>query len=408
MGTLLRESAMITEDAPRPEAPHRRPFIRKRSVRSWCTMTANAHAGRSVSRRLILFGAFDRHNFGDILLAHCAVAAHRGRTPVFAGLLSRDLTVFGGHRVRSLAEIIAAYRHEAADFVHVGGELLTTTAWEAAVMLQSPADAARAIAMYDRSPETRRAWAQTMLTTDRRIPYAISAAELPTGWTVHFNAVGGVALTKLPTEEHAEVLRALRTAGTVSVRDAVTHAALKRAGISAELACDPASATPRLFGELISLRARNGEVAAIARRTPCWIAVQLAAHYGDDATLDRIASALRNRAIHANVGIVLFRAGLAPWHDDRETLERLFRRLAGLPVNLFESAHVLDVCALLSGARAYLGTSLHGWIVANSFGVPAHCLVSHDSDKAAAYIDTWHASPRRWRKVSESDLVPVY
>jgi len=370
-------------------------------------MTANAHGDRASKRRLILFGAFDRHNFGDLLLAHCAAAAHRGRTPVFAGLRSRDLSALGGHRVQSLAEVIAAYRDEAADFVHVGGELLTTTAWEAAVMLQSPADAARAIAVHDRNPQTRCTWADAVLGTDRRIPYAISAADLPAGWAVHFNAIGGVALDRLPAEEHAEVRRALRGAATMSVRDAVTHAALARAGISAGLVPDPASATARLFGESISLRARDGEVATIAHRMPRWIAVQLAAHWGDDATLDRIATALRNRATQLDAGVVLFRAGLAPWHDDRETLARLAGRLAGLPVAVFESAHVLDICALLAGAQAYLGTSLHGWIVADSFGVPAHCLVHEGQDKAAAYIDTWRASPRRWRTLSDTDLLPV-
>lgn len=370
-------------------------------------MTANVHGDRTPARRLILFGAFDRHNFGDLLLAHCAAAVHHRRNPVFAGLLSRDLSALGGHRLRSVAEVIAAHRNEATDFVHVGGEVLTTTAWEAAVMLQPLADAARAIALHDGNSRARRAWAEATLGTRRRIPYAFSAADLPADWTVHFNAVGGVALDRLPTEEHAEVLGALRSAGSVSVRDAVTHAALARAGISAGLVPDPASATARLFGESISLRARDGEVAAIAHRMPRWIAVQVAAHWGDDATLERIATALRNRATQLAAGVVLFRAGFAPWHDDRETLARLAGRLADVPVALFESAHVLDICALLAGARAYLGTSLHGWIVADSFRVPAHCLVHDGRDKAAAYIDTWQPSPRRWRTLSETDLVPV-
>ena len=100
---------------------------------------------------------------------------------------------------------------------------------------------------------------------------------------------------------------------------------------------------------------------------------------------------------------MLFRAGVAPWHDDLETLRRLADRLeTRVPVALFESAHVLDICALLAGARAYVGTSLHGWVVAHAFGVPARCLVHGPADKAACYLDTWCSVPRQWRTAGES------
>jgi hypothetical protein len=357
-------------------------------------------------RPLILFGAFDRHNFGDLLLAHCVAALHPAREPVFAGLAARDLSPYGGHRVQTLAAVIAAHGGDAADFVHVGGEVLTTTAWEAAVMLQTTDAAARAIRAHDRNPAARRAWAESLLGTSRRMPFAVCGDDLPSGWTVHFNAAGGVALDGLDVEERAEVLQALRSAATVSVRDARTHAALADAGIRAALVRDPAAATARLLGGAIARRARDGEIAELAARMPHWIAVQLAADWGDDATLDRIAAALSRRRSHLDAGIVLFRAGLAPWHDDRETLERLAARMVGQPVAVFESAHVLDLCALLAGARAYLGTSLHGWIVADSFEVPAHCLVRGAADKAAAYVDTWTAAGRRWRTLADDDLLP--
>ena len=57
----------------------------------------------------ILFGAFDRHNFGDLLFPHIAAALLPGVEPIFAGLAERDLRPFGGHRVRALAELAAEY-----------------------------------------------------------------------------------------------------------------------------------------------------------------------------------------------------------------------------------------------------------------------------------------------------------
>ena len=45
---------------------------------------------------VILFGAFDRHNFGDLLFPHVAAALLPGRDLRFAGLAERDLRGCGG------------------------------------------------------------------------------------------------------------------------------------------------------------------------------------------------------------------------------------------------------------------------------------------------------------------------
>lgn len=56
---------------------------------------------------IVLFGAFDRHNFGDLLLPHVAAALLPGRQRVCAGLAQRVLRAHGGHAVRALADLAA-------------------------------------------------------------------------------------------------------------------------------------------------------------------------------------------------------------------------------------------------------------------------------------------------------------
>ncbi|BAL24368.1 polysaccharide pyruvyl transferase family protein [Azoarcus sp. KH32C] len=361
-------------------------------------------SARPEAPRLILFGAFDRHNFGDLLLAHCAAAADP-REPVFTGLVERDLRPDGGHHVIPISEAIARHRTEPAELVVVGGEILTTTAWEAAVMLQTPAIAAKAIHLHDRNETARKDWARNTLQDTHSLPYVLNQDELPTGWTVEFRAVGGVRFEALSAATRREAIRALTAAQHVTVRDAVTQAALSRHGIRAPLVHDPASESARLFGGQITERLPLEALVAPGGRLPRWIAVQIAAHWGDDATLARVASRVATAARREDCSIVLFRAGTAPWHDDLETLERLARHLralaADVPVAVFGSTHVFDICALLAGAHRYVGTSLHGWIVANSFGAPGTCLVRRKGDKAAAYVDTWHPQPRAWETLDD-------
>jgi polysaccharide pyruvyl transferase WcaK-like protein len=179
------------------------------------------------------------------------------------------------------------------------------------------------------------------------------------------------------------------------VRDAVTLAHLRDAGLAARLVPDAAVLVEALFGTAIRTRMTQAPLAAVRAAFPggC-VAVQLSTEFGDDATLAALAAQLEAVAADTGLGIVLLRAGAAPWHDDAALLERLAARLPGRHVRLFSSLHVWDLCALLAHARAFAGSSLHGCIVANAFGVPAVGLEATSpaqGTKLAAVAATWHA-----------------
>ncbi len=307
----------------------------------------------------VFFGAFDRHNFGDILLAYMAAAETGAADGAFAGLATRDLTAWGGQRVSSLDSFTTPLT-----LIHVGGELLDCDAAQAAYMLDEP----------------RPRWR-------RRAPYVVARHELPPGSEVEFRAVGGVELAGRDQAFRDEVLAALREARSLSVRDHATQALLTAAGIDATLVPDPVTRIATLFGARIRARIRRGEP---------YLAVQFAAECGDDATLAAFARGLD----HVGLPVVLFRAGAAPWHDALEPYYRLAARTE-LPMRIFEVLDVWDICALIAASSGYIGTSLHGRLVAESFGVPALSLERKvgAAKKLRAYLATW--SP------GEAPLAPV-
>jgi hypothetical protein len=297
----------------------------------------------------VLFGAFDRHNLGDILLA--AVAAAETGGALCAGLAERDMTPCGGPRVLPLETL-----REPIRLIHVGGELLDCDAAEAAWMLGEP-----------------------HLRWGRAAPYVIGATQLPPGSVVEFRAVGGVGLAGREPAFREEVFAALRSAASVTVRDRVTQATLAGAGIAAGLAPDPVTRIAALFGAAIRRRPASADFSGC-------LAVQFAAECGDDATLAAFARGLER------IGrpVVLFRAGAAPWHDDLEPYRRLASRIK-LPVRIFEGLDVRDICALIAGSRGCVATSLHARIVAEAFGVPALSLerAPGSAQKLRAWLDTW-------------------
>lgn len=366
--------------------------------------------GKAQRAPLILFGAFDRHNLGDLLLGRIAaeLAARRlpGREVRFAGLATTDLRADGGAHVQALAEVAAEWNPAHRERVpasppallQVGGEILGCSAWEAAVMLLDPAGAASAIALHDRDPTARESWARQALGSARGLPYLAAHAALPPGTRIVHTGIGGVGFAALPAVLRAEALAELRAAAWVQVRDRRTRDALAAAGIDAALVPDPAVLVARLLGAEVARSAAAGEPAALrARFAQGYMAVQLAAELGDDATLAALADDLAAISRDHGLGIVLFCAGRAPWHDDPAVLQRLRRHLPDAESAVVaESRHVLDLCALIANATLCCASSLHARIVADAFARPALSLVggAPQAAKLRAWLDTWYPPQR--------------
>ena len=347
---------------------------------------------------LILFGAFDRHNFGDLLLAEISAVVLRQRPLVFAGLAQRDLSAFGGREVRSIAEVAREWGEQPADVVQTGGEVLTCSLYEAAVMLLSPEAAIRAVACQGKDPAAHQAWSEELLGLRQQVAYLVPRSLFRHPRRFQYFGIGGTGLATLSGSMMQEVLGSLRHADQVWVRDRVTQVQLEQARIRTFLAPDPAAAAARVCGSRIAGHRVSGEPAATAARFPRgYLAAQFSAEFGDDATLREIGSQLRQLQRETGLGIVLFRAGAAPWHDDLDVYRRLLATNADLDHALFRSLDLWDICALLANATAYCGSSLHGRIVAEACGRPAANLVraAGQLTKQAAYALSWGYGSQR-------------
>lgn len=309
---------------------------------------------------------------------------------LFAGCAQRDLRAYGGHCTTALAPLAARWRDDPITLIHAGGELLICDAWEAAVMLANPEDAQAHIARYGSNPDDRRAWARSILGTEALAPYVIGGETFPHAASICFNAIGGAALESGDAAMRVEVLAKLRTSHVLTVRDAQTQATLRAAGIEAPLVPDPAAMVAALFDERVESHAITGAVADM-RRTFArgYLAVQFSADFGDDATLARIARQLDLLGEASSLGIVLFRAGAAPWHDDIAVYERMARRMRHAAVRIFDSLDLWDICALIAKSEGFAGSSLHGRIVATAYALPRVNLQHADSAKQRAYASTW-------------------
>jgi hypothetical protein len=353
----------------------------------------------------VLFGAFDRHNFGDLLFPHLMAALMPDQSFELAGLVERDLQAFGGHQVRALGD--TRPRH----LIHVGGELLTCSAYQAVVMLLGPAEAAAAIVRYDNDPQAAADWAAQQLGSARAMPYVVGCEVLAPAGRLIFNAVGGVEWVSLSAAQRGEVKVVLEQADWVSVRDHLTQDALRAEGLEVPLCPDPAVMVATCCGEVIRQHQQQDAVMAMRQAFPQgYLACQFSADFGDDATLDALAQGLARAAAGAGLGLVLFRAGAAPWHDDPALYEKLQHRLPPGTLRQFPSLHLWDICALIAASRGVVCSSLHGRIVALAYGLPRVSLVPPQQggrpDKRAAFAETWETQAMP-RSVAVSQIEPA-
>jgi len=113
----------------------------------------------------VLLGAFERHNFGDLLMGYIfeTLPGRNGIRVVYASILENDLTSYGGSRVYSIFDLVHAGLDPATPILHVGGEVVPTS-FHDALLADSPLT-------LDRHRVEAAHRLRALLATDRPFPY---------------------------------------------------------------------------------------------------------------------------------------------------------------------------------------------------------------------------------------------
>ena len=133
---------------------------------------------------MILFGAFERHNFGDILMGIIFenLLLKKGIRSIHASILENDLRACGGRKVYSIFKLFTSGLDARVPILHVGGQTIPIS-FETALLADSPRPLAD---LRFKDPEICSRMA-SQLGTDRVLPYITPAREMINGrmadWT---------------------------------------------------------------------------------------------------------------------------------------------------------------------------------------------------------------------------------
>lgn len=324
--------------------------------------------------RILCVGAYERDNFGDLLFQLITADYLRDAEVVFAAPFAADMSELTGERIPAFGPLLS---NESFDAVWtVGGEVGATTVGFA----HKAALGAEEHVVYKAAPleERRRMLAEHMGPIPVESPYLPRVSAYPRNRTVAsvVNSVGVAAIAGLPPVRRAAVTGILREATFLSVRDRMASETLTAAGVAHSL-------VPDLVHTIALSRPRT-------EPRGDYVLLQIADNRLKRFPLDDIVRAIAESRVLAEHPVRLFLAGTAPLHDSVETYERIIAGVHAIdPARRIEISTTRDPWERvdeIAGAYAWLGSSLHGRIVASAYGVPRVSIAKRKLDE---YAQTW-------------------
>jgi polysaccharide pyruvyl transferase WcaK-like protein len=317
-------------------------------------------------KKTILYGAFGRHNFGDILFPHIVlrlIKENINESEIeFCDVVSRDMTEVGGHDVKSIVNFID-YEDD-VNVVHVGGEVGYCTMKSALRYCHPLTD--------EQKIETERLNKYKM-----SLGYILPKSLFKKPKIFIANSIGGLS----PTSREY-----FKDFDHVSFRDEWSYKTLSSRKIHCKLTPDSAILTKYFFNDLISSRTSFDSIKNIHNKIGTkYIAIQLNCGYLKSSIS---AEKILNKIIaKTKLPIVFFCAGVAFGHDSLDLYKERFGNLPTDKVHFFDSLNIWDICNVISNAKLVIGTSLHVRILSQQFLRPRVTVCV--SGKQRAFIEKW-------------------
>lgn len=329
---------------------------------------------------VIAYGAYDRHNYGDLLFA---IVLKRyleasGRFSVFVAATKKsDLSTYGALPTISLKKALMLTREQPKTMLVVAGGECLTAQWESIIGYLAPQAIYYPIKatpyLIGHKAFIRLSRMVTGIPSD--IPLVPGEHELP-GYKVMYNSVGGNEINRKKPLIHEAIKRNLKDCTYVSVRDRETSAELDKLGVQHNLVPDSAILISDIFPRQVDAS------------EPGHIVFHISDHHAK-RRIEAIAQQLTELNVNTGLKIALLTIGKAPGHSDDGPLDKLQSLLGDERAYRVDSGNIEDIIRCIATSKLYCGTSLHGAITALAYAVPQIALLPKRVIKLSSFLETW-------------------
>ena len=335
--------------------------------------------------KIILYGAFDRYNYGDILIPIILSKYLRNNgfgSIEYCSIKNADLSPFGGFKCTPL---VPQHIPNNSTIIVAGGEVLNVD-WTSITSYFMGWFGNRCIRLA--RLVLPRGWINFLcikiMNGQFKYPYLIEKSNLQNNIRVIYNGVGGVSIK---VSDNA-IKSTLLDADLVSVRDTNASYILEsKWEINNRLTPDIANAVSKFYPKDELLESTSQKTNSfISENQKKYFCFQMAQQY-TNGKLSTIIDSL-SKILAGGTSIALLPLGIVSGHEDHNLLEEIYQGLSSENVFILRDIHLIDSISLIAHSSVFTGTSLHGNITAMSYAVP-HFPLNQDVAKLTNYIEKW-------------------
>ncbi|MGK6351158.1 polysaccharide pyruvyl transferase family protein [Parapedobacter sp. DT-150] len=345
----------------------------------------------TTANNILIIGAFDRYNYGDLLFPLVIEAQLKTYGIPFDasyfGIVKSDLSALGG---KPTEDIQAFYRQCNAGVGHTsvivaGGEAVAVT-WSSLLLALNKTfkRTHRFHHRIDKVFDVNR-FAKWVLHGKTELPFVFRAADFAGVDRVIFNSLGGSELDPAIFERFASLRDKLPQVDYFAVRDDATQRNMAAQGIDTRRYPDSAVLMSKFYPKAwLAERVSPSVYRYVAEKRGTYAFFQVKNNHAKNNEA-LIAKQLDLMASHSGMDLCLCPIGKALNHDDHLALQRIAPLLTHSHT-VFDEVGIWDIMYLIANAGVYVGTSLHGAITAMSYAVP---YVGVTVTKLNSYLQTW-------------------
>ncbi|WP_395344619.1 polysaccharide pyruvyl transferase family protein [Ningiella sp. W23] len=348
-----------------------------------------------LKKQLILYGAYDRYNYGDNLMPlvfaryielHCPALTNEFDI-VYASISQSDLSQYASPKTEPIEKVLKTAPSGSAIIV-IGGEVLCAS--NLALLMHMQNNKLFHLLMRAGRKLLRRylaVLASPFYGTKWEFPYIPDMQYLPQGVSLVFNTVGG-EISGLSGAKKVQVLDSLNKAAYLSVRDKRTEANVSKEISNLHLYPDSVF----LISDVIDDDFLKDKVRdTLINTCSCAFLCYQASPYKVKETPEQTASALKQIADARHEKVFLLPIGYASGHDDADYLKAVGDAFDG-EVLFANDLNVWEIMYVIKHSKLFVGTSLHGVITAMAFNHP-HFGLNPDITKVDSFLKDWSIAP---------------
>lgn len=342
-------------------------------------------------KRVVIFGAFDRYNYGDNLMPILFERFVSRFYPdfsnkyrlEFSALTNSDLSRYKAKKSVAIGELLANKGEDIHSIISIGGEILCASSSTLFLHMSHPKKLMTRVAFLKKNRLGMIAdiYCRNFYKLPWEYPYI--PKKFQTNTKIAFNTIGGGVSGRSISTYFYGVRKRLSEADYISVRDNRT-----KDSVQEHCAPDLFPDSAIVMSELITDKNLSEECGQEINelRNQEYLCFQ-AAPQKVNATASECAEVLKALAERYGLQVVLCPIGYASGHDDYEFLHKVNEEAEGAFRLLYE-LNVWEIMSVIRYSKLFLGTSLHGIITSLSFAVP-HIGINKNIRKLDKFLDDW-------------------